>query len=168
MSGPQIWLCLFTFRPIALNELNGLTTIDTLSWPKTSRVQSPALARVFMFEFLFCCCCAFTFFFVKNTLFVTKVCNSCYNVNLFSILNILQDLWPAIRIYRYRPSIFKILIIPFNKNDRQLCTWSIGWLKSPLKSVKPRPSPQSTRASCYFHQVCSILWFWLATHDLFQ
>ena len=31
MSGPQIWLCLFTFRPIASKQLNGLTTIDTLS-----------------------------------------------------------------------------------------------------------------------------------------
>ena len=59
------------------------------------------------------------YFFCQNTSFVTKVCNSCYNVNLFSILNMLQDLWPAIRVYRYRPSIFKILIIPFNKK------WSI-------------------------------------------
>ena len=32
------------------------------------------------------------YFFVKNTVFVTKVCNSFYNVNLFSILNILKDL----------------------------------------------------------------------------
>jgi len=27
MSGPQIWLCLFTFRPITSKQLNGLTTI---------------------------------------------------------------------------------------------------------------------------------------------
>jgi len=32
MSGPQIWLCLFTFRPIASKQLIGLTTIDILSW----------------------------------------------------------------------------------------------------------------------------------------
>jgi len=31
MCGPQIKLCLFTFRPIASNQLNSLTTIDTLS-----------------------------------------------------------------------------------------------------------------------------------------
>jgi len=31
MSAPQIWLCLLTFRPIASKELNGLTTIDTVS-----------------------------------------------------------------------------------------------------------------------------------------
>jgi len=31
MSGPQIWLCLFTFRPIASKQLNGLATIDTIS-----------------------------------------------------------------------------------------------------------------------------------------
>jgi len=29
------------------------------------------------------------YFFVKNTVFGTKNCNSFYNVNLFSILNIL-------------------------------------------------------------------------------
>jgi len=32
MCGPQIRLCLFTFRPIALKQLNSLTTIVTLSW----------------------------------------------------------------------------------------------------------------------------------------
>ena len=32
MTGPQIWLCLFTFRPITSKQLNGLTTIDTVSW----------------------------------------------------------------------------------------------------------------------------------------
>jgi len=32
MSGPQIWLCLFTFLFIASKQLNGLTTINTLSW----------------------------------------------------------------------------------------------------------------------------------------
>ena len=32
MSGPQIWLCLFTFRPIVSKKLNGLSTIDALSW----------------------------------------------------------------------------------------------------------------------------------------
>ena len=31
MSGPQIWLCLFTFRPIAFKQFNGLATIDTVS-----------------------------------------------------------------------------------------------------------------------------------------
>jgi len=31
-SGPQIWLCLFMFRPLTSKKLNGLTTTDTLSW----------------------------------------------------------------------------------------------------------------------------------------
>ena len=74
---------------------------------KRPRVQSPAPASVFMFVcFLYCCCCVFTFL-SKNTLFIAKYCNSFYNVNLFSILNVLQDLWPIIRVKRYRPSIFK-------------------------------------------------------------
>jgi len=29
--GPQIWLCLFMFRPITLKQLNRLTAIDTSS-----------------------------------------------------------------------------------------------------------------------------------------
>jgi len=72
MSGPHIWLCLFTFRLIASKQLNGLNTIASLSWfggavvticfgCKRSRVQSPVPARVFMFDILFCCCCVFTF-----------------------------------------------------------------------------------------------------------
>jgi len=49
----------------------------------------------------------FLLFFSKNTLYIAKYCNSFNNVNLFSILNVLQDLWPIIRVKRYRPSIFK-------------------------------------------------------------
>jgi len=41
MSGPQIWLCLFTFRPIASKQFNGLTTIDTLSWRGGAVVTHP-------------------------------------------------------------------------------------------------------------------------------
>jgi len=41
MSGPQIWLCLFTFRPIASKQLNGLTTIETFSWLGCAVVKHP-------------------------------------------------------------------------------------------------------------------------------
>ena len=41
MSGPQIWLCLFTFRPIASKQLNSLTTIDTFSWLGGAVVTHP-------------------------------------------------------------------------------------------------------------------------------
>jgi len=41
MSGPQIWLCLFTIRPIASKKLNDLTTIDTLSWLGGAVVTHP-------------------------------------------------------------------------------------------------------------------------------
>jgi len=41
ISGPQIWLCLFTFRPIALKQLNGLTTIDIVSWLSGAVVTHP-------------------------------------------------------------------------------------------------------------------------------
>jgi len=72
ITGPQIWLCLFTFRPIASKQLNGLTTIDTLSWlgdPVVTHplwVQEapgsiPGSGKGFMFDLLFCCCCIFAF-----------------------------------------------------------------------------------------------------------
>ena len=68
---------------------------------------NPRLRQGFLcLIFLYCCCCIFTFL-SKNTLFIAKYCNSFYNVNLFSILNVLQDLWPIIRVKRYRLSIFK-------------------------------------------------------------
>jgi len=108
MFGRQIWLCLFTFRPIASKQLNGLTTIDTLSWLGGAMVTHllwvqevpgsiPGSSKGFYVWILFICCCVFTFL-SKTTLFIRKVCNSFYNVNLFSILNILQYLWPIIRV----------------------------------------------------------------------
>jgi len=92
MSGLQIWLCLFTFRPVASKQLNGLTTIDKLSVDlvvqcqrirfgcKGSLVKSPDPARVFMFDFMFCCCCCVFTFLSENTFFVAKVCNSLYTI----------------------------------------------------------------------------------------
>jgi len=108
MSGPQIWLCLFTFRPIVSKQLKSLLTIDTVSWLGGAVVTHPLWVQEFpgsipgsgkgfyvsFFALLLLC----FYFSVKNTLFVTNVCNSFYNVNLFSILNILQDLWPIIRV----------------------------------------------------------------------
>jgi len=109
MCGPQIRLCLFTFRPIASKQLNSLTTIVSFSWLggavvthplnrcKRSRVQFPVPARVFMFD-LFVLLFLHFYFLFKNTLFVTKFCNSLFNVYLFSMLNILTDLRPIIRV----------------------------------------------------------------------
>jgi len=120
MSGPQIWLCLFTFRPIASKQLNGLTTIVTVSWLSGAVVTHllwvqevpgsiPGSGKGFYVSF-FALLLLCSSFFVRNTLFVTKDCNSFYNVNVFSILNILQDLWPIIRVLSYRPSIFKLFL----------------------------------------------------------
>jgi len=77
MSGPQIQLCLFTFRRIVSKQLNGLTTIDTFSWLGGAVVTHPLWVQEVldsipdsgkgfknnyrMFDFLFCCFCVFTF-----------------------------------------------------------------------------------------------------------
>jgi len=111
MSGPQIWLCLFTFWPIASKKLNGLTTIDTLSWLGGAVVTHPLCVQevpglipcsgkcFYFWFFVSLLLLLLCFYFLSNnTLFVTKVCNSFYNFNLFSILKILQDLWPIIRV----------------------------------------------------------------------
>ena len=106
MCGPQIRLCFFKFRPIASKSLNSLTTIDILSLLGGAEVTFPLWVREVSgsipgsgkgFDFRFGGFCVFTFL-SKNTWFVTKYCNSLCNVNLFSILNILQDLWPIIRV----------------------------------------------------------------------
>jgi len=104
-----IWLCLFTFRPIASEQLNGLTTINTLSWLGGAVVTHPLWVREVPssipgygkgFYVLFFCfsVVVFLLFLSKNTLLITQVCNSFYNITLFSILNILQDVWLFIRV----------------------------------------------------------------------
>jgi len=108
MCGPQIRLFLFRFRPIVSKQLSSLTTSDTLSWLGGAVVTHPLRVQeipgsitgsgknfnVWFFVLLLLC----FYFLPKNTLFVTKYGNFFCNVNLFSILNILQDLWPIIRV----------------------------------------------------------------------
>jgi len=94
--GPQIRLCLFTFQPIASKQFNSLTTIDSLSWlggevvTHTLQVQDvpgsiSGSGKGFYIWFFVLSLLCFYFLF-KSTLFVTKNCNSFYNVKLFSIL----------------------------------------------------------------------------------
>jgi len=80
----------------------------TALWCEISWVRFPALARMFMFAFLFCCCCC--------SCCVLLMCPKhiiCYDilyvidVNSFSILYLLQKLWPVLRVLRYTGSIFQ-------------------------------------------------------------
>ena len=118
MFGRQIWLCLFTFRPIASKQLNGLTTIGILSWLGGAVVTHPLWVQEVPGSIclIFCIVVVVFTFLSQNTVFIAKYCNSFYNVNLFSILNVLQDLWPTIKVKRYRPSIFnEKLLMQVNK-----------------------------------------------------
>jgi len=113
---PQIRLCLFTLRPIASKQLNSLTTIDILSWFGGAVVTHPLWMQLFpgsipgsgkRFYVWFFVVLLWVFYLLsKNTLFVTKCCHSFCNVNLFSILNILQDMWPFIPISNAVISLF--------------------------------------------------------------
>jgi len=108
MCGPQIRLCLFTFGPIASKQLNSLTTIDTLSWLGGAVVTHPRWMQEVpgsipgsgkgFYVWCFCSVVVVFYFLSKNNLFVTKFCNSFFNVHLFSMLNILTDLWPIIKV----------------------------------------------------------------------
>ena len=61
-------------------------------WVQEVPVSIPGSGKGLYVSFIALLLLWFYFFLSKNTLFVIKVCNSFYNVNLFSILNILQDL----------------------------------------------------------------------------
>jgi len=66
MCGPQIQLCLFTFRLNASKQMNSLTTLVPPSWLDGAEVTHPLWVREipgsitgsgkgFMFDFLFFC-----------------------------------------------------------------------------------------------------------------
>jgi len=45
MRGPQIRLCLFTFRPIASKQVSSLTTSNILSWLSGDKVTKGLYVR---------------------------------------------------------------------------------------------------------------------------
>jgi len=121
--GAQFRHVLFMFRWITLAHLNSLASIYIFSCLGSQQVNaSDCVAICIGFKsrlwqeclclfFLFCCCCVH--FFVQNTLFVMKLCTSFWNVNLFSIPDILQNVRPIVRISRYRSSLFNVLYLIF-------------------------------------------------------
>ena len=129
--GPQIWLCL-CFDPLRWYICNGLTSINTFRciWDlkvthRTAVWDVPGSSKGFMFAFLFCLVVDVVVFllYVHNIIFM-KFCNSFCDVHSFSILNKLQNVWPIIRISRYRPSIRNIFI--FTKRNHLRCVyWQI-------------------------------------------
>jgi len=174
MCGPHIRLCLFTFRPIASKQLNSWTTIDSLSWLGGAVVTHSLLVQGvprsipgsgkggLCLIFLFYCCCVLIFV-QKNTLLVTTFCNSLCNGNLLGILNTLQDLWPIIREYRYRPSIFKITLWGGGNNSkhkrvsrqRTHLTCDLGNKRTDFCLLYPKWHWQD---SCWWFQNCK-RWF---------
>ena len=106
------------FGPLRWNRAKLLTTIVTLSWiggvevthllwVQDFPVSIPGSGKGFYVWFIFVLLLLCFYFLSQNTLFITKICNSFHNINLFSILNILQDVWPIIGVLIYRSSIFK-------------------------------------------------------------
>ena len=88
-------LFIFTFRPIALRQLNSLTIFDIfieLCGPevrlgcKRSPVRIPVLARFLCF--IFCFSVVVVLLFAANSLYVTKLLHFFCHINPFSKLNI--------------------------------------------------------------------------------
>jgi len=116
ICGSQFRLWLFAFWPIALKQLNSLTTIDTFSClggPVVTRptgVQKvpgliPDFGNDFLFNFLLCCC---VFTFLSKTHHLSRFfCNFFCSVYSVSILTILQNVWLIKRVSRYSPRITK-------------------------------------------------------------
>ena len=66
-------------------------------WVQEVPGSIPGSGNGCMFHFLLCCCCVFTFLSKTHYLSQKFAIPFC-TVNLFSILNILQDFWPIIRV----------------------------------------------------------------------
>jgi len=93
-----LYLCSTTVYILFFNrtQLNSCGAVVTHShWVQEVPSSIPGSSNGFMFD-IFCLLLLWFYFLSKNTLFVTQVCNFFCNVNLFSILNILQELWPII------------------------------------------------------------------------
>jgi len=69
-----------------------------------SRVRFQALAISFLFCFVVV---------VQNTKFVTKFSSPYCNINSFSTIYILQNLWSTLRVSRYRLSILLVLVYSY-------------------------------------------------------
>ena len=83
--GPQIWLCLLMFRPIAMKQLKSMTLINLFKSLDGSGlthqiavrevpVSIPNSGNDFYVCSLFCCCCVFTFLY-KTHYFSCNACN---------------------------------------------------------------------------------------------
>ena len=113
------------FRPITLKQKTWLqSTRSVVSAAERlhsrlrrerSRAQCPALT--IMFAFLFCYWCVFIFCQKSICMnFRNFFCNII--VNLFSILNMLHNMRPTLRVSRFRPSIFNN---PYNDCEFSEC-----------------------------------------------
>jgi len=110
--GPQIWLCLFMFRPITFEQLKN-------RWPRCKASDCAARGSGFnsrlWLRFLclpFCFVVVVIWSFVQKHIIYMKCCNSFCNVNSFHLLNILHNLWPINTIgIKYWPNIFKIYFV---------------------------------------------------------
>ena len=118
MCGPQIWLCLFTYRAIPLKQLNSVTTIDnfrSLGGPELKHMtgvreipgSTPGSCEDFYALFL-SCCCGFTFLSKTHSLSQ----NFAIPFAMFILLVFLTHCELFLLIIsasRYRPSIFNTI-----------------------------------------------------------
>jgi len=102
ICGPQIWLCLFMFRPIAWKQLYSLTLMDMFSCLGRREVtlqngvrEAPGLnhgsgKEVFVCFYVFLLLCDYLYFGPKIIIYI-NICNSFCNVNIS--WRLLMDVW---------------------------------------------------------------------------
>jgi len=116
--GPQMWLCLFMFRPIILKQLNSLTSFDTFiisvaKWVtlQTGEESSSSTSGTGKDYFV---CFVVLFVCFKNH-YLQKIVQFIFNVYSFSIHNILHNLLSIMRVSRYRTIVFNVCLIATKK-----------------------------------------------------
>jgi len=114
----------------------------------------------------FCVLLLCFYFLSKNTLFIAKYCNSFHIVYLFSILNVLQDLWPIIRVKRYRPSIFKQWF-QRHQNKKIYINYGKQWLMTKVTFWSATLSSMVDFSWYFFSPYLSLMWRLLKINGVF-
>jgi len=116
---------MYMFRPIQLKQFNSFTTVNARSslcvLGVTHQIAVPELPRSNTnsdkdFRICFFALLLSIHVFGPKSLFCHEFLHFFCNIISFSILNILKNVWPNIRVSRYRHRIFKSIYLYIKLN----------------------------------------------------